>query len=223
MAEPGTSSGQAAAEEQPGVAPQQEQVSQELILPPEERDKILEDSHLMIADPSVKIFDMQEAQKTVIRSKVERAADHLKIYQSGLVDAVVPQVLPFPELVAWCAENYEPERRAVLSKDKTREVISISTEAIASMLRFPEGSCPNVYNEEKISQFRNTKTTEQMHNFLVERLQDKTMIPSQPYSVDCFTPTSMMAFSMISQVLGLETALIIKDIHFEALFYLMNL
>jgi hypothetical protein len=122
---------------------------------------------MFIVDPTVKIHDMQEAQKMVIRNKLERNADHLKIYQSGLVHAVVPQVLPFPEMVVWCVENYEPERRAVLSKDKTREIISISAESIGSMLRFPEGPASDVYNEESISQFRDTKTTEKMHNFPV--------------------------------------------------------
>ena len=113
-----------------------------------------------IRDPILKIYDMQEAYKTVTRNKVERNADHLKIFQSGLVHAAIPQVLHFPEMVEWCAENYELERRAVLSKDKTREIISISQDSIASMLRFPEGPASIVYNEESIMKFRDSKIIE---------------------------------------------------------------
>ena len=223
MAEPGPSSGQVAAEEQPGVAPEQQQTTQKVILTPEEKNKIFGDSHMQLVDPTLKVIDMQEAQRTVIRNKLERNADHLKIFQSGLVHAVVPQVLHFPEMVIWCAENYEPERRAVLSEDKTREIISISAESISSMLRFPEELAPEVFNEEAISQFRDTKTTEAMYNFLVDHLQDKTLMVNLPCSVDSFNATTMVAFSMISQVLGLETALTIGDTHLEALYLLESL
>ena len=71
MAEPKSSSGKPVAEEQPGVAPQQEQVRQKLILTAEERDKIFEDSHMLLVDPTVNIHDMQEAQNMVIRNKLE--------------------------------------------------------------------------------------------------------------------------------------------------------
>ena len=49
------------------------------------------------------------------------------------------------------------------------------------------------------------------------------MMPNPPYPVECFTASAMVAFSIISQVLGFETALVIRDIQLEALFYLVSL
>ena len=49
------------------------------------------------------------------------------------------------------------------------------------------------------------------------------MMPNPPYPIEFFTASAMVAFSMISQVLGLETTLVIRDIHLEALFYLVSL
>ena len=143
----GPSSNQPVIEAQPRIEKQQEATEERPVLTPEERGKLLGDSHVMIRDPILPVHDMQEACKVVIRNKVENNADHLKICQSALVHVVVPQVLHFPEMVEWCAQSYLPERKAILSRDGTREVISITPDSIASMLRFPEGPTSDVYNE----------------------------------------------------------------------------
>ena len=102
---------------------------------------------LNVRDPILLLYDMNEAKTSLIRNKVEREAGCLKIWESGLVHVAVPQVLHFPEIVEWCALAYISERREVMSKDATREVISITPESIAKMFSFPLEATSISWNE----------------------------------------------------------------------------
>ena len=83
----------------------QEITEEKLILTLEEQEDILGDKDINVRDPILLIFDMYKAMSSILRNK-EKGSDHLKIYQSGLINAVVPQVPNYPEIVWWCAHGY---------------------------------------------------------------------------------------------------------------------
>ena len=80
---------------QPETTEQPQDVQQEVIdvkpvLTPEEQEDILGDKDLNVRDLILLIFDMHEAKSSILKKKVERGFDHLKICQLGLVNVVVP-------------------------------------------------------------------------------------------------------------------------------------
>ena len=103
----------------------------------EEQESILADLDILVRDPIIPIFNLFKVIETTTKSG-ERGFDPLYIYRSRLVKAVVPQVPNYPEIVHWCAQNYLPEQRFIMSKDATRVIIKITPEAISAMLTFPQ-------------------------------------------------------------------------------------
>jgi len=102
----------------------------------EEKESILADKDINVRDPILPVFDLHMVTQNLLKRYAE-GVDSLGICKSRLVNAVLPQVSNFPEIVQWCAQGYLSDRRAIVSKDATRTVISITPESIASMLSFP--------------------------------------------------------------------------------------
>ena len=89
-----------------------------------------------IRDPLLPINDLHHAIKIVHVNAVAHV-DPIGLYTSGIVKAVVPAVYHTPELVKWCAENYDPITRTVKRRKTHQTVLDISSEALQIMLMHP--------------------------------------------------------------------------------------
>ena len=68
----------------------------------EEQENIFLDKDINVRNPILPIFDLYKTMQTVLGHKAQ-GVDHLNICQSRLINAVVPQVPNYPEIVEWCA------------------------------------------------------------------------------------------------------------------------
>ena len=115
----------------------------------EEQEGILSDKDINVRDPIIPIFDLYKAIQNVLKHNTQ-GVDHLNICQSRLINAVVPPVLNYLEIVKWCAKGYLSDKRVIMSTDATRAIISITPEVIASMLYFPQGVTTREWDEEQM-------------------------------------------------------------------------
>jgi hypothetical protein len=63
----------------------------------------------------------------------------------------VPQTYHFPELVNWCAINYQVEKRLIVSTDHSRVIFHINKESIAQMLQFPDPSTSEILDDDALA------------------------------------------------------------------------
>ena len=182
-------------------------------------EELLDDKDMNVRDPLIPVCDLHLAIKNVLELS-EKGPDIMNICQSRLVSAVVPQVHNFPEVVEWCAKGYLSERKAVVSSDGTRVVISITPEAIASMLRFPQEAPTTEWEEDKMAALYLVQTPEARQEFLMSILNEKELLATPPYPIQNFTAAAIMTMSMIAQVLGLDTAFLVTESHLGALLFL---
>ena len=73
----------------------------------EEQESILADQDIFVRDPIIPVFNLYKVIDATMKTG-ERGFDPLNIYKSRLVNAVVPQVPNYPEVVHWCAQGYLP-------------------------------------------------------------------------------------------------------------------
>ena len=86
-----------------------------------------------IRDPLLPNSDLHHAIK-IVHVNAAAQVDPIGLYTSGIVKAVVPVVYHTPELVRWCADNYDPITRTVKSRITHQTVLDISSEALQIML-----------------------------------------------------------------------------------------
>ena len=124
----------------------------------EEQESILADKDIYVRDPILPVFDLHKIIDAMMKTG-QGGFDPLNIYKSQLVNAVVPQVPNYPEIVQWCAQGYLPEKRVIMSKDATRVIIKINPEAIAAMLSFPQEVATREWNEDKLKLLYRSQST----------------------------------------------------------------
>ena len=185
----------------------------------EEQESIMADEDIFVRDPILPVFDLYKVIDAM-RKTGKEGLDPLNVYKSRLANAVVPQVPNYPEIVQWCAQGYLPEKRFIMSKDATRVIIKITPEAISAMLSFPQEVATREWSEDKLKLLYRSQSTENKEKWLLENLKEKKLIEGPPYPVENFTAIAIVAFSMISQALGLESALTVTKVHLGALIFL---
>ena len=185
----------------------------------EEQESILADLDILVRDPIIPIFNLFRVIETTTNSG-ERGFDPLYIYRSRLVKAVVPQVPNYPEIVHWCAQNYLPEQRFIMSKDATRVIIKITPEAISAMLTFPQEPATREWDEDKLKSLYRGQSKESKEQLLLDNLKEKRLIEGPPYPVEVFSTAAIIAFCMVSQALGLDSAMSVTEVHLGALIFL---
>lgn len=185
----------------------------------EEQENILADKDINIRDPILPIFDLYKITQNILKHGTQ-GIDPLNICRSRLINIVVPQVPHYPEMVQWCAQGYLPGKRVIMSKDATRVIISITPESIASMLSFPQEVATREWDEEQMQSLYVGQPTEIKEKLLIDNLQEKKLIAGPPYPIESFTATAIMAFTMISQVLGMASTFTVTETHLGALLFL---
>jgi len=90
------------------------------------------DTHVF--DPALSTPNLLEVIQN-FRDNVESRKDIRNFLNCGLVIVLVPQSCAFPEVIEWCASNYDPAMRVVLSVDSRKVVIDVTFEALANFPR----------------------------------------------------------------------------------------
>ena len=187
----------------------------------EEQEGILADKDINVRDPILPVFDLHMVSQNLSKRYAE-GVDSLGVCKSRLVNAVLPQVSHFPELVHWCAQGYLSDKRVIMSKDATRTVISITPESIASMLSFPQEVATREWDRHKMKSFYEGQTSEVKEKLLMDISKEKKLIGDPPYPIDNFTALAIIALSMISQTLGLASAMTITEVHLGAFLFVSS-
>ena len=65
-----------------------------------------------------------------------------------------------------------------------------------------------------------SQSTENKEKLLLENLKEKRLTEGPPYPIEGLTATAIVAFSMISQALGLESSISVTEVHLGARIFL---
>jgi hypothetical protein len=98
----------------------------------EEEDLADKDKDIVDLVLSFDLFKLHQLSMQNFRDLV----DHYHAWESDLAKFIVPQVYEFPEFVVWCAVNYIPSQRSVISKNGL-VLFVINSESISEMLNLP--------------------------------------------------------------------------------------
>ena len=179
------------------------------------------DKDINVRDPILPVFKLHRVTKNLLKCGAE-GVDHLNICKSRLINAVVPQVHNYLEVVQWCAQGYLSDKIIIMSKDATKTIISITQDSIAHMLSFPQEVATREWDEEKMKSFYDGQTAETKEKILMDNLKEKKLIVGPPYPIESFTAAAIMAFSMISQTLGLPSTMSVTEAHLGALLFISS-
>ena len=107
-----------------------------------------------------------------------------RVWESGLLLCIVPQVFHFPELVVWSAGHFTPDSNSIISKQLSQIVINISREIITKMLglhtiRFPNQNIVTLSEEILVQKF--TSATPEAQLYFVQAIQRAEYVTPHPH------------------------------------------
>jgi hypothetical protein len=129
--------------------------------------------------------------------------DHYYAWESDLAKFIVPQVYHFPEFIVWCAENYIPTKRAIISKVGS-VLIELNAQTINEMMRWSINPDSEPLNELVATKsFRELESKDRV-SLLQSYLCTNLDVPGDNVVIqtNLFPETSQKIISMISMILG---------------------
>lgn len=82
--------------------------------PIDSKKNLLLNHHYEIYDPILSCIN-QEKIPIFCLSQLDENFQKFKVWESGLLLCVVPQVFHFPEIIKWCVSHYSNETRSVVT------------------------------------------------------------------------------------------------------------
>ena len=118
------------------------------------------------------------------------------------------QTLQFLEFAEWCAVNYSPSQRIIVSRSTSRILCKFNATVIRENLNLPENYPDNreSVNELVLAEFYKKCETEIHCQFLSSILKEGQSLDglSLPYPVHIFKNEVQLVVSLVCQILGLD-------------------
>jgi hypothetical protein len=108
-----------------------------------EEDLVDKDKDIFDHAISFELFEFQKQTNQSYRDKVV----HYNTWESDLAKFLVPQIYHFQKFVVWCASNYIPSKRAIISATRSL-LIELPPQSIVKMMR-----CPLNHDDEALNEF----------------------------------------------------------------------
>jgi hypothetical protein len=165
----------------------------------EEEDLVDRDKDVF--DPILS-FDSFEIHQLAIQN-FRDLVDHYHAWESDLEKFLVPQVYEFPEFVVWCASNYIPSKRVVISKHGS-VLIEINPQSISEMLRWPLNPDSEMLDETVLAKCFRELNSQDRVTLLQSYLCQNLDVPADNVTLKAslFPEISRQIISMISVILG---------------------
>ena len=117
---------------------------------------------------------------------------------------MVPPVYHTPELVRWCAKNYDLVSKTVKSKITKKTVLNITPEALQIMLMYPTTNEMMLLHIDEFPSMYSSLSVSAKRSFWELHLLENQSLVAPPHMSEMLKPMSRIALSFISQVLGIS-------------------
>ena len=142
--------------------------------------------------------------------------DVLNVCESFLYYFDIEQTLHFPEFTEWCAINYSPSQRIIVSQFVSRILCRVDATVIRENLNLPENYPDNreSVNESVLAESYKNCETESRCQFLSTILKEGQSLNGLflPYPVHIFKNEVQLVISLVCQVLGLDDDFHVGDV-----------
>ena len=126
---------------------------------------------------------------------------------SNIAKSTLEPTFPYPELIHWVVSNFVPSTKQAISYDGGKIILSINSQAVRKALCLPLPT-PEVvqFTEENSLAIIKALSPDQLYTFMMKMFRPDAS-PSKhafPYDRSLFSEPLQAAFSILSQILGLE-------------------
>ena len=138
-----------------------------------DREEYLMDRDRGVCDPFLSIGSVS-VSKEILWYYHSQGNDILNVCKSFLYYIALKQTLHFPEFAEWCAINYSPSQRIIMSHSTSRILCKVNAQVIHENLNLPENYPDNreSVNESTLAKFYKKCETETRCQFLSSILKD---------------------------------------------------
>ena len=103
----------------------------------DEREEFMVDRDRGVYDPFLSIGNVSVTKERLWQYNLQ-GNDILNACKSFLYYFAIEQTLPFPEFAEWCASNYSPSERVIMSRSMSKILCRIDAKTICGFLNFPD-------------------------------------------------------------------------------------
>ena len=181
----------------------------------DDREEFLIDRHRGVCDPFLSTGSVS-GSKEKLWSYFSQGNDVLNVCKSFLYHFALEQTLHFPEFSEWCAVNYSPSQRVIVSRSASKILCKIDASAIRGNLSLPESYHVNreSVNESVLAKFFKSCNDDARSRFLSSILKEGQSLEgiTFPYPLHIFRTKVRWVMSLVCQVLGLDDDCHIGDV-----------
>ena len=181
----------------------------------DDKEEFLVERDRSVCDPFLSIGSVSVSKEKLWYYN-SQGNDVLTVYKSFLHYFALEQTLPFPEFAEWCAVNYSPSQRIIVSRSASRILCKIDAIVIRENLSLPENYPVHreSINESVLADFYKNCETENRCHFLSNILKEGQSLDGffLPYPVHIFKNEVQMVVSLVCQVLGLSDDCHVGDV-----------
>ena len=177
------------------------------------KEELLIDLDVVIKETELTLGTLSQIKQTIL--------DNLNIISdtlcSSLSQFTIEPTFPFPELIHWVVDNYVPSMKQILSADRTKVIATINSETLrkAFCLPIPNPNQNSIqFSEENNLVVIKSLNSDQLYTFMSKMFRPD-ISPSNytfPYDVSLFIETIQVIFSLLSQILGLDSDRFVTEV-----------
>jgi hypothetical protein len=182
---------------------------------PENNEEALIDRDNDVCDPEFIVAPISQLRSNLadVRGK---GFPFLESVQASLILYATELCFQFPEFIGWCAEQYSESERVVIDKKGSKVLCKIDVVSVRESLKIPKSFSENFepFDEEEMIRVYRECQPEIKTLFLrmIIKLDQFPQSLSFPLSIDIMVSEVQCVFSLLSQVLGLNSDRFIVEV-----------
>ena len=103
----------------------------------DEREEFMVDRYRNVYDPVLSLENVSVSKERLWEYSLQ-GNDVLNVCKSFIYCFTIEQTLPFPEFAEWCASNYSPSERIIMSHSTSKILCWIDAKTIRGFLNLPD-------------------------------------------------------------------------------------
>ena len=164
----------------------------------DDREEFLVDRDRNVCDPFLSVESVSVSKERLWHYH-SRGNDVLNVCKSFLYYFAIEQTLHFPEFAEWCAVNYSPSQRIIVSRSASKLLCRVDATVIREILSLPENypDSREVINESVLVELYKKCEAETRCKFLSSVLKDGQYLDGvfMPYPMHIFKSEVQLVIS----------------------------
>ena len=139
----------------------------------DDREEFLVDRDRNVCDPFLSVGSVSDSKER-LWYHYSQGNDVLNVCRSFLNYFAIEQTLHFPEFAEWCASNYSPSQRVIVSRSASKVLCRVDAVVIREVLSLPKNYVDSreVINESILVELYKKSEAETRSKFLSSVLKD---------------------------------------------------